>query len=77
MKTYLKSDYMLYNHFYRIIENKSKQLGQERIVSELDNLSKVNADIAKVCSVTAADNSALRCESAWWGPGLVGYNVTP
>ena len=77
LKTYLKSDYMLYNHFYRIFKNKSKQLGQERIVSELDNLSKVNADKAKACSVTASDNSALRGDSAWWGPGLVGYKVTP
>ena len=39
-------------------------------------LAKANRDISKACSVTAADNSALRGDSAWWGPGLVGYKVT-
>ena len=57
-----------------IFENKLKHFGQ--LQSDLEKLAKANRDISEACSVTAADNSALRGDSAWWGPGLVGYKVT-
>ena len=74
LRKYLKSDYQLYNHFKAIFEDKLKQFGQ--LQSDLEKLAKANRDISKACSVTAADNSALLGDSAWWGPGLVGYKVT-
>eukprot|EP00092_Neocalanus_flemingeri_P102812 GFUD01131520.1.p1 GENE.GFUD01131520.1~~GFUD01131520.1.p1 ORF type:complete len:397 (+),score=109.33 GFUD01131520.1:40-1230(+) len=76
LKKYLNSDYMLYNHFKNIFQYKIKQFGTNKMNSELQNLAKTTADMTKSCSVTAEDNAALRGDSAWWGPGLVGYKVT-
>ena len=75
LKKYLKYDYMLYNHFKNKFENKLNKFGQNKMDSELEKLAAANADISAACSVTAEDNSALRGDSAWWGPGLVGYKV--
>eukprot|EP00092_Neocalanus_flemingeri_P001950 GFUD01002081.1.p1 GENE.GFUD01002081.1~~GFUD01002081.1.p1 ORF type:complete len:386 (+),score=88.88 GFUD01002081.1:41-1198(+) len=75
LKEYLKFDYMLYNHFKQIFLNKLKDYGQHKMYSNLQKLEKVNSVNAEACSFTAVDNSDLQGDDAWWGPGLVGYQL--
>ena len=40
LKDFLQNDYQVYNHFYKIFENKVKQFGQDKMKNELGNAGK-------------------------------------
>ena len=76
LKEYLKYDYQLYNHFKDIIVKKLRDFGESKLEKDLELLKIANAKRTRTCSIIAEDNSALRGDSAWWGPDLVGYKVS-
>lgn len=73
---YLKSDYMLYNHFREKFIEKMSSFGFEKIEREVEELNKLNKNLADVCSLRAKPNALLRGDQKWYGPSfLVGYQV--
>ena len=75
LKEYLKSDYLLYNHFYQIFKSKMENFGNTHLSNEVSDLEKANTEISKTCSVKATDNALLQGDEKWWGPNLIGYSV--
>ena len=75
LKKFLKSDYMLYNHFYKIFQSKLKTLGESALAEDKSNLEQANTDISHKCTIKAADNGQLKGNQKWWGLDLIGYSV--
>ena len=76
LRDYLKSDYLLYNHFLKVFKEKVEKFGMSRMESEVATLKKANDDLFVKCSVEATANKELKGAQHWYGPGdLVGYNV--
>ena len=75
LKKFLKSDYMLYNHFYKIFQSKLNTLGESALAEDLSNLEQANTEISHECSIKAADNGQLKGDQKWWGLDLIGYSV--
>lgn len=73
---YLKSDYMLYNHFRKKFIEKMYSFGFEKIEKEVEELNKLNKYQADICNLRAKPNALLRGDQRWYGPSfLVGYQV--
>ena len=73
---YLRSDYMLYNHFRKKFIEKMYSFGFEKIEKEVEELNKHNKYLADICSLRAAPNALLRGDQRWYGPSfLIGYQV--
>ena len=73
---YLKSDYMLYNHFREKFIEKMYSFGFEKLEKEVGELNKLNKYLADICSLRAAPNALLKGNQRWYGPSfLVGYQV--
>ena len=76
LKDYLKSDYMLYDHFYQIFHSKLEKFGKARMASEVSALEEANKEIAAACSIVETKNGKLKGDQKWYGPGnLIGYTV--
>jgi len=74
LKKYLKSDYILYNHFLKIFNKKVKEFGKARMNAEVEQLKKANAKLFKSCSMKKTTNRRLKGDQHWYGPGdLIGY----
>ena len=75
LKEFLQNDYLVYNHFYKIFEDKVEQFGHDRMQHELRNLYDENIIISKKCGLT---EGALEGDPrAVWGgkAGLQGYKT--
>ena len=75
LREVLKPDYALYNHFYKIFQDKLDLFGRGRMEEEVEKLREENRKIEEECNVATMDNRYLVGEARWWGPGLMGYKV--
>ena len=75
LREVLRSDYMLYNHFLAIFQQKMKDFGSENMKEELEKLAEANNEVAQNCEIDLTENKYLRGDARWWGPGLMGYKV--
>ena len=76
LRDYLKSDYLLYNHFLKIFNTKVRAVGKYRMSIEVAALKEANRKVYDSCSVEATENGKLKGNQKWYGPGyLIGYQV--
>jgi len=75
LKDFLQNDYQVYNHFYKIFENKVKQFGQDKMKNELGNFYEENDIISKRCGLT--EGALVGDPRDVWGgkAGLQGYKT--
>ena len=73
---YLKHDYMLYNHFKKIFVKSLSAFGYTRLEKEVKQLTELNENNFKKCSLEPRPNGFLSGDQKWYGPSnLLGYNV--
>jgi len=77
LRQFQRGDTLLYNHFAELFDQRVQKFGRARMAAAVLQLEAENRAVAASCSVQPEDNRRLSGEARWWGPGLVGYRVTP
>ena len=75
LEEFLRADYLLYNHFYKIFQSKIEKFGADKLRTEVSNLEQANRQISTACSIKAVDNEKLKGDEKWWGQNLIGYEA--
>lgn len=76
LKQWLKSDYLLYNHFLAKFEKKVASFGVKKMKQEVKVLQAANDNVSKKCSVKAENNEDLTGSSKLWGKDMMGLTVS-
>ena len=76
LANYLKYDYMLYNHFKQIFIKSLAVFGYTKLEKEVEQLTTLDENNFKMCSLEPRPNGFLSGDQKWYGPSnLFGYNV--
>ena len=75
LKNWLKSDFMLYDHFSKKFDHLVAEMSGSKMKSEREALSTSNRIIRDKCVIEEIDNSKLPKIYKNWGTGILGYHV--
>ena len=75
LKDFLKSDYLLYDHFYQLFKLKREIFGKQRLKAELNILSSINGETFQTCSLAQSNKLVGSPRQSWGGKGLQGVEA--
>ena len=75
LKSWLKGDYVIYDHFRKKFQEHVENFGLDKMEHELEILRHANSEMAKQCEIKQVSNEELNPDDKLYGSGVLGYKM--
>ena len=75
LKSWLKGDYVIYDHFRKKFQEYVENFGLDKMDRELEILRHGKSDMTKKCEFRQVSNEELNANDKLYGSGILGYKM--